>query len=106
MNRVNLRPRPESPMISFDEDAVNLSAGMEMTVSVFSQQGMDVITAIEYGEKNQPDPQRPSLILRKASDERLWDIAKECRSTVDAIKRANKLTEEPKYDQMLLVPVY
>ena len=106
MNRVNLRPRPESPMISFDEDAVNLSAGMEMTVSVFSQRGMDVITAIEYGEKTQPDPQRPSLILRKAGDERLWDIAKECRSTVDAIKRANKLTEEPKYDQMLLVPVY
>ena len=52
-----------------------------------------------------PDPQRPSLVLRRAGGESLWDMAKKSGSTVAAIRSANKLTEEPKPGQILLIPV-
>ena len=38
-------------------------------------------------------------------EESLWDIAKKCGSTVAAIRSVNKLQEEPKPGQMLLIPV-
>ena len=48
---------------------------------------------------------RPSLILRRAGSNTLWDIAKACASTEDAICQANALTEEPAPDRWLLIPV-
>ena len=67
--------------------------------------GIPMLTALEIGELEQPDPGRPSLILRKAGDNRLWDLAKTCGSTVQAIQEANGLTNEPDPKQMLLIPV-
>jgi hypothetical protein len=53
----------------------------------------------------QPDPHRPSLILRRANGEDLWTIAKNCGSTVEAIEKANGLQQAPMPDQMLLIPI-
>jgi hypothetical protein len=64
-----------------------------------------MITAVELGQQKQPDPNRPSLILRRAGDQRLWDLAKDSGSTMDAIRRANGLKGDPLPDQMLLIPV-
>ena len=44
-------------------------------------------------------------ILCRAGNRRLWDIARECGSTVSAIETANGLTGEPENDRMLLIPV-
>jgi len=52
-----------------------------------------------------PDPNRPSLIVRRAGANRLWDIAKDSGSTVEAIQKVNGLQGEPAPDQMLLIPV-
>lgn len=76
-----------------------------LDISVFSEQGLPMLTGLELGEAEEPDAGRPSLILRRAGEKRLWDIAKECGSTVDAIRKANKLQEEPEFGQMLLIPV-
>lgn len=49
-----------------------------------------------------------SLVLRFASEnERLWDIAKSYNTTVDAIRKANKLpeTQQVVTEQMLLIPI-
>ena len=49
-----------------------------------------------------------SVILRYMdAGERLWDIAKSYRTTVDAIRQANQLTEDVTNTQaqMLLIPV-
>ena len=73
--------------------------------SVTGQQGLSMVTGLEVGETVQPDPHRPSLILRRANGEDLWSIAKSCGSTVDAIEKANHLTQEPMPDQMLLIPI-
>lgn len=67
-------------------------------------QGISMVTALEQTEGT-PDPQRPSLIVRKAGTDGLWELAKKCGSTVAAIRSANKLQEEPKPGQLLLIPV-
>lgn len=66
--------------------------------------GIPMVTQIEM-EQTQPDPQRPSLILRRAGEENLWTIAKESGSTEQAIREANKLSGEPEPGQVLLIPV-
>ena len=63
------------------------------------------ITGVQLGDAVMRDPQRPSLILRRAGTETLWEIAKGCGSTVDAIMKANGLQQEPGSEQMLLIPV-
>jgi hypothetical protein len=37
--------------------------------------------------------------------EPIWDIAKASGSTVDAIRQANNLEEEPQQGQILLIPI-
>lgn len=68
-------------------------------------QGIPVVSALELSELASPDRDRPSLILRTIGQDSLWEVAKATGSTVDAIRKANQLTEEPVADQMLLIPV-
>lgn len=67
--------------------------------------GIPMVTGLELGELTQPDPTRPSLILRRAGEQRLWDIAKASGSTVEAISQVNHLQGEPEENQLLLIPV-
>lgn len=76
---------------------------LEMTATV--TQTIPMVTGVERGQKKQPDPNRPSLIVRRAGGTCLWDIAKAAGSTVEAIRRANDLSGEPVPNQMLLIPV-
>ena len=82
-----------------------LRADMLLNTMTLGSQGIPMMTALELGELEEPDPSRPSLILRKAGDNSLWELAKGCGSTVQAIQEANALTEEPDAEQMLLIPV-
>ena len=66
---------------------------------------MPVLTGVEVGEMAKKDPNRPSLILRRAGKDSLWDMAKATGSTVEAIREANGLQGEPGENQMLLIPV-
>lgn len=84
---------------------MELNGEAQLETAVFSEQGLCMVTGLELGEWREPEPDRPSLILRRAGEDRLWDIAKECNSTVEAIRAANQLQEEPADGQMLLIPV-
>lgn len=68
-------------------------------------EGLPMVSGIETGDAVQPDPNRPSLILCRAGNNSLWEIAKECGSTVELIQEANGISQEPCMDKMLLVPV-
>ena len=93
------------PGADINEQGIALTAQWDVAVDVFSEQGLPMLTQITLGEKCEKDPNRPSLILRKAGQQRLWDIARECGSTVDAIVQANHLQEQPEADRILLIPV-
>lgn len=67
--------------------------------------GLPMVTGLEIGELQTPDPERPSLILRRAGNHTLWEIAKETGSTEEAIRRINHLEDEPEGDRMLLIPI-
>jgi hypothetical protein len=78
---------------------------MNVTATTVAGQGIPMVTGLTLGDEAEPDPMRPSLILRRAGQEPLWELAKRCGSTVDAICDANDLTGEPESGRMILIPV-
>lgn len=63
------------------------------------------VVSMEAGESVTPDPNRPSVILRRSGEDSLWELAKRTGSTVEAILTANQLTQEPLEDRILLIPI-
>lgn len=84
---------------------VTMQADMALQANITAQQGLEMLTGIELGELAERDPNRPSIIISRAGDRSLWEIAKECGSTVEAIQEANHLQSQPDEKQMLLIPV-
>ena len=93
------------PQMSLAENAVTLKSELPLSLTTTARQEIPMITGIALGADVEPDPLRPSLILRRAGSQGLWEMAKETGSTMEAIRRANGLTEEPAPDQMLLIPI-
>lgn len=84
---------------------VNLRAELQTDACVSAGQGIDVMTAMDLGETEKPDPNRPALILCRKGNRRLWDLAKENGSTVEKILQTNGLEAEPADSAVLLIPV-
>lgn len=82
-----------------------LSMQLPMTATFVATQGIPMVTGLEMGEAVVPDTDRPSLILRRAGENSLWELAKQSGSTVAEIQSANGLQQEPDPGQMLLIPV-
>ena len=82
-----------------------LSAPLSAQIHVSAEQEFPMVMGLELGELQEPNPNRPSLILQKIKGETLWELAKDNGSTVAAITAANGLTAEPLTDRMLLIPV-
>ena len=86
-------------------DGVGVRGDMLSDTEFFALEGMPMLTGMELGQWQESNPDRPSLIIRRAGDNRLWDIAKQTNSTVEAIEKTNNLQQEPTADQLLLIPV-
>ena len=84
---------------------LEVDGNMMLRLTAQAGEGQWMISALELGEKTEPDENRPSLILRRFGDVSLWAMAKESGSTVEAIRKANGLTEEPEKGKVLLIPV-
>lgn len=83
-----------------------LTQTVEAEIEVLKEQTFIVISGLEINDADLIDMDRPSAIVMRAGERRLWDIAKECRSTVELIKVANELElEEVSSDRVLLIPV-
>ncbi len=93
------------PQLSFGGGSMTIREELPVLLTTSGGQGIPMVSALECGEDTEQDPQRPSLILRRAGTDTLWSIAKKCGSTVAAIRSANNLQEEPRPGQMLLIPV-
>lgn len=84
---------------------IELKAEPVLQLTSMTREGIPMVVGLELGEVREADPGRPSVILRRTGESRLWDIAKSTGSTVEAIKKANGLETEPVGDQILLIPV-
>ena len=80
-------------------------SALSLDIQTETEQTMPMVTELEVGQPISPDPDRPSVILRRGGNSSLWELAKENGSTMEAILRANDLTDEPDPNQMLLIPV-
>ncbi|MBQ8620779.1 MAG: DUF3794 domain-containing protein [Oscillospiraceae bacterium] len=83
----------------------SLKADAAVQTVTASGKEIPMVTGLELGEKRQPDASRPSLILQRCREQSLWQLAKTCGSTVEAICQANDLTCEPERGRMLLIPI-
>lgn len=93
------------PQISFQgQDLAAHSELLLETVTAAAEQ-LTMVTGLEIGEWKEPEPDRPSLILRRPGQDSLWQLAKRCGSTVEKIKQANHLEEDRVEDTFLLIPV-
>lgn len=89
-------------------NGVELSAiGATVTVGLqsWAEQAIPMICEITEGESIQPREDRPSVLLRPMDQPTLWELAKAVGSTMDAIVKANELSQEPQPGQMLLIPI-
>ena len=93
------------PQGNFMAGSSQMSADQQMTLETINGTPIPMVTGLELGDLEEPDPYRPSLILRRYQGQTLWDLAKENGSTVSAIQEANNLQQEPEAQQMLLIPV-
>lgn len=93
------------PQAIYTAGNITLRGDMTVDATIYTGQGIPMLTGIEAGEAEKPDPNRPSLILCRKGNRRLWDVAKETGSTVETIMQANQLDTEPEYNKLLLIPI-
>ncbi len=90
------------------EDAISLSLNGRCSLLCDEPLQLNDLSALQI-DSDTPAPASPvSIIVRYVdAEERLWDIAKSCRTTVDAIRQANQLSDDctAAKAQMLLIPV-
>lgn len=84
---------------------VQLRGEVGLDAMTTAGQGLTMVTGLALGELEKPDPNRPSLILCRKGNDRLWDVAKRSGSTAERIMQANHLEGEPDSDLILLIPV-
>ena len=85
--------------------SVTLRGEVTVAMRTIAGQGIPMVSKLEMEEEVNPDKNRPSLILARKGNCRLWDVAKRTGSTVEAIMSANGLGEEPEDSRVLLIPV-
>lgn len=101
-------PAAENSVIQPSVQGIETSgsdARVKVNLQTWADQEIPMISGLTVGEARQPDPERPSLILRRMDTDSLWELAKATGSTMEAIRKANQLSQEPQQGQMLLIPV-
>lgn len=78
---------------------------VKVNLQTVANPSIPMVAGITAGEMKTPEENRPTLILRRMEADSLWLLAKESGSTVAAIRKANGLTQEPEWGQMLLIPI-
>ena len=95
----------EEPASIVSNEKTVVSCQMLLQSRTTNTTAIPMIRELEIGEIADGEKNRPSLILRRSEGRNLWELAKECASTVDAIMNANSLDGEPAENQLLLIPV-
>lgn len=100
-----LCPQPCQLHAEISSDGMTLKGELQVEGLLMNTRQIPMITQVELGKPLEKDPQRPSLILQRAGQQGLWELAKGSGSTVEAIRRANGLEGECQPGQLLLIPI-
>ena len=94
-----------APEAQITGEGIVLKGTLSVQICSTARQTFSVVTQVDLGEDKERSPDRPSLVLCRAGDRSLWQLARENGSTVAAIRDATGLEGEPYPGQMLLIPV-
>ena len=103
--RVDATVLPGPPATATVGGGIELKGESALSLTTIARRGIPMVTELKLVEEKQLPEVRPSLILRRAGDANLWEIAKSTGSTVEAIRQANGLDTEPESSRILLIPV-
>lgn len=103
--QIQLRPGTAGVPQASGGDSIQFSGDYPLHCRTVSGRSLPMVTGLEAGEAAEPDPARPSLILRRPGEQGLWELAKASGSTMEAIRQANHLSGEPEKGRLLLIPV-
>lgn len=104
--RVELWPLGETEMDATSHgDAASMRGELPVMVNIYTGMPIPMVSGMDIGEILEADPNRPSVILRRAGEDDLWELAKKTGSTVEDILKANHLTGEPEAGRLLLIPI-
>lgn len=88
-----------------DGSEIRLRSGLTMDMTTTEDGETSMVAGFSCGPQIQPEADRPSLILRRMGEDRLWDVAKKTGSTMEDIRQANSLEDIPDHTRILLIPV-
>lgn len=94
----------ETPQAMMMGQNLRLETRNTLQLCTRADQQIPMISGVSMGTAMR-DPSAPSLILQRMGEGGLWELAKNCDSTVEAILKANPAAGEPQPGQMLLIPV-
>ena len=104
-SRITALPVPMEAQAAIGNGQIVAKTELPLELTASARERLPMVTGLEVGELRKADPNRPTLILKRAGQEDLWHLAKASGSTTEAIRRANQLQAEPVPGQMLLIPV-
>lgn len=96
---------PPEPRVAAGTDGMNVHWEFPATVDFLGSSEIPMVMGLRLGDADPSGNSRPSLILKRAGKNGLWEVAKETGSRMEDIKTANGLEAEPVPGQMLLIPL-
>ena len=87
-------------------EGMEVRFGVVFDICCYASGPLEGVCGAEIGEEAGEEGEQPSVIVRTVEDEQsLWEIAKACRTTVEAICQANGLqSPEAPAGRLLLIP--
>lgn len=95
----------QEPQLLMSSDQVKANIRIPVRFTAMGTTELEAVCGAELEQKREAEQDGPSLIIRRVGKQGLWEIAKQTGSTVDAIRKANNLAEDPGMGQLLLIPV-
>lgn len=104
-SRLTAHILPGEPCRMDGGSALQSRCDVQMHLVITADSGIPMLTGVTLGEHREDAQERPSLVLCRCGDGSLWDLAKSMKASVDEIRKANHLEDEPIDDRILLIPV-
>lgn len=86
-------------------DSMSVQWEVPMQLRSTGNSHIPMLASMEVGEELQPDVDGPSLLLKRAGERGLWELAKQTGSRLEDIRHANDLEGDPEPGQLLLIPL-